>query len=402
MRKKLTPAFVKAAAPPETGDRTIYWDTTQSGFGLMVTAAGHRSYVVQYRSGTQSRRMSLKDGLGLAGARQEAKAIIGAVAKGGDPLADKRKAAAATGNTLRSVAELYLQREGKKLRSIGLRRRTFERLIFPKFGSRQIESIRRKEIVGLLDKIEDENGPRMAHMVLAYLSKLFNWHAGRDDDFRSPIVRGMGRVDARERARSRILSDDEIRALWAAAETSGTLFDRYVQFLLLTAVRRMEAARMTRAEITTKPAGTEWLIPAARVKNKRDHLLPLSRAAVALLAKLPALGPPDGFVFTNDGRRPFWGATVFKSGLQTRSATSGWTLHDLRRTARSLMSRAGVDANHAERCLGHVIGGVRGVYDRHEYLEEKRAAFEALARQIDRILQPPAENVVQLRAADLR
>jgi Arm DNA-binding domain len=158
MRKKLTPAFVKAAPLPDKGDRCIYWDAARPGFGLMVTSAGHRSYVVQYRSGRRSRRMSLKDGLSLTAARQEANAIIGAVAKGGDPLGAKRKAAAAAGNTLRSIAEAYFQREGKKLRSIDQRRRMFERLIYPKFGAREIGDIRRSEIVSFLDRIEDENG----------------------------------------------------------------------------------------------------------------------------------------------------------------------------------------------------------------------------------------------------
>jgi integrase len=232
----------------------------------------------------------------------------------------------------------------------------------------------------------------MAHVALAYLSKLFNWHAKRNDEFRSPIVRGMGRVNAKERARARFLSDEELRAVWSAAEASGALFDRYVQFLLLTAVRRTEAAGMTRAEL----AGTDWVIPPARMKGKREFLLPLSRAALGVLGKLPAIGKPDGFVFTHDGTRPIGGYTQGKALLQKRSSTSGWTLHDLRRTARTLMTRAGVPADHAERCLAHVIGGVRGIYDRHEYLEEKRLAFERLAAQIDRIVNPQ-QNVVPLR-----
>jgi len=336
--------------------------------------------------------MSLKDGLSLTEARREADAIIGAVAKGGDPLTDKRKAAARNANSLRSVAEVYFQRDGRKLRSIESRRRTFERLIFPKFGAREIGDIRRSEIVKLLDKIEDDNGPRMAHVVLAYLSKLFGWHAGRDDDFRSPIVRGMGRINAAERARQRVLSDDELRAIWAAADASGTPMDRLVQFLLLTAVRRNEASRMIGAELS----GAEWVIPAARVKSKRDHVVPLSQSALDILTKLPVFGGPDGYVFTNDGSRPFGDYSNFKTDLQRRSGTSGWTLHDLRRTARTLMTRAGVDSDHAERCLGHVIGGVRGIYDRHEYYNEKRAAFEKLALLINRILKP-TENVLPLR-----
>jgi integrase len=125
-------------------------------------------------------------------------------------------------------------------------------------------------------------------------------------------------------------------------------------------------------------------------------LLPLSRKAAEVLTKQPIVGKPDGFVFTNDGVRAFRNFAVCKANLQERSGTKDWSLHDLRRTARSLMSRAGVPADHAELALGHILGGVRGVYDRHSYRDEKRAAFEALAAQIDRILQP-ADNVVPLR-----
>jgi integrase len=395
MRRKLTPAFV-AKPPTPVKDRAIYWDASQAGFGLMVTKSGHKSYVCQYRAHGKSHRMHLKDGLSLAAARQEAKALQGDVARGGNPLVDKRRAAAISTNTLRSVAESYFQREGPKLRSIGERLKIFDRLVYPRLGARPIDSIRRSDLVKLLDEIEDGSGPRMAHLTLAYISRLFSWHAGRDDDFRSPIVRGMGRVNAKERARKRVLSDEELKAIWSAAESSGTLFDRYVQFLLLTAVRRMEAARMTRAEL----AGDEWLIPAARVKNKQDHLVPLSMAALDILAKVPVIGKPEGFVFTNDGVRAFRDFAKCKAGLQARSGTSGWSLHDLRRTARSLMSRAGVDSDHGERALGHIIAGIRVVYDRHEYQEEKKAAFEKLAGQIDRILHP-AVNVVPLRTAQV-
>jgi Arm DNA-binding domain len=165
----------------------------------MVTAGGHRSYIVQYRAEQTSRRMHLKPGLSLSDARREAKAILGRVAKGGDPLGEKRKAAQASKNSLRAVAEAFLQREGPKLRSAGERRRVFERLVYPKIGASQIEAVRRSDIVKLLDRIEDENGPRMAHVVLAFLSRLFNWHAGRSDEFRSPIVRGMGASTPRSR-----------------------------------------------------------------------------------------------------------------------------------------------------------------------------------------------------------
>jgi integrase len=102
-------------------------------------------------------------------------------------------------------------------------------------------------------------------------------------------------------------------------------------------------------------------------------------------------------VFTYDGHKPISSFSRSQKVLKAKSGTSGWTIHDLRRTARSLMSRAGINADHAERCLAHTIGGVRGVYDRHEYDDEKREAFEKLAALIERVVNPPAGNVVPLR-----
>jgi hypothetical protein len=228
MKIKLTPAFV-AKAKAEGTDRSIYWDDSLRGFGLMVTAAGHKSFVVQYRANGRSRRLTLDGVLNLQDARRQARAKLGEVAKGGDPVDDRRKQEAKSENTLKAIAALYFEREGAKLRSIDQRRATFERLIFPKLGGRQVDAIRRSDIVRLLDEIEDERGPQMAHTVLGHLSRLMLWYAGRDDDFRSPIIRGMSRVKQRERSRERILSDDELRSVWKAAEVTPGPFGRLVR-----------------------------------------------------------------------------------------------------------------------------------------------------------------------------
>jgi integrase len=385
----LTESFVRTAAAKPGAERTIYWD--RPGFGLMVTSGGHRSFVVQYRSAGISRRMTINGALSLKDARKEASALLGRVAKGGDPLTEKRKTKTEAKNTFKSIAEEYLRREGKKLRSAALREATLERLVYPKLGSRQIDTIKRSEIVRLLDKIEDGRGPVMADQVLAFVRKIMNWHASRSDDFLSPIRRGMARTSSKERAKSRILNDDELRAVWRAAEDSPGPFGALVQFLLLTGARRTEAAAMERGEV----AGADWTLPAKRNKVKVDLIRPLAPNAMAVLAKLPEVGK---FVFTTDGYRPLGGFSKFKRDFDKACGVTKWTLHDLRRTARSLMSRAGVNSDHAERCLGHVIPGVRGVYDRHEFHEEKRRAYEALAAQIDRILNPQP-NVVPMRTA---
>jgi integrase len=371
------------------------------GFGLMVTANGHSSYVVQYRATGRSRRMHLKAGLTLTAARKEAKAILGAVARGGDPLTARRKAERADSNTLKAVVEEYLVRDGTRLRTIGQRRASFERHVLPKLGDRQIGDITRTDIVRLLDHIADWTGAPMADHVLAYLRRVMTWHASRSDDFRSPIVRGMARTRPGQRRRQRVLSDDELKAVWWAAEGSPSAFGYLVQFLLLTATRRTEAAAMRRSEVI----GDEWIIPPARYKTGLELVIPLSSAAQAVLAAVPRIGT-SSFVFTTDGKHPISGFSKFKRKFDAKvlaelrkdnpdAELPRWTLHDLRRTARSLMSRAGVASDHAERCLGHVLPGIRGTYDRHEYLNEKRYAFEALAALIDRIVNP-ADNIVAL------
>jgi integrase len=269
------------------------------------------------------------------------------------------------------------------------------RLVYPKLGQMPISTIRRSDLARLLDHIADKNGMVMADRTLAYIGRIMNWHASRSDDFRSPIVRGMARTTNKERARDRVLTDDELRAIWQAAEAAQGPFGSFVRFLLLTGARRGEAAEMKWDEMKDGV----WTLPASRNKVKLELARPLSPGASAILAKLPRVGK-SGFVFTTGSDRPIGAFAKFRRELSKTSSTSGWTLHDLRRTARSLMSRAGVSYDIAERCLGHVMPGVRGVYDRHKYLEEMRHAYEMLAALIQRIIDPQ-QNVVPLHDARL-
>jgi integrase len=390
MRTKLIPAFCMKAKAQPGAERTLYWDMSLPGFGLQVTASGHRSYVVQYRAAGRSRRMSIDGVLGLAAARKRARSLLGEVAHDRDPLAEKRKAAALERDTFHSVAEEYFACEGEKMRSADHSHKVLERLVYKRLGKLPIATILRSDVVRLLDHIKAERGPVMANRTLAIVRRIMNWHAIRSDTFRSPIVRGMARSE--NGARARILDDDELRAVWRAAEAHPGPFGALVQFLLLTGARRSEAARMTWSELSN--AG-DWVLPAARNKVKVDLIRPLSPAAQAVLEPLPKIGR-HGFVFTTDGRHPIGGFSGFKHLFDKTCGVTGWTLHDLRRTARSLMSRAGVNGEHGELCLGHVIGGVRGIYDRHKYHREKKKAYEKLAAQIERILNPQ-DNVRQLR-----
>jgi integrase len=378
-------------------------DSGCQGLYLVVQPSGRKSWAVRYRFQGTPRKLTLDGALTLATARKAATDALHVLERGHDPAAAKKsakvRAELAAANTLRAVAESYLVYEerkpaDKRLRTIEQRRATFERLIFPVLGGRPIADIRRSEIVKLLDHVEAERGGRMADEVLGVLRILFDWHARRDDDFRSPIVKGLQRTRPIERMRNRVLSDDELARVWIAADGMG-VFGRYVQFMLLTATRRNEAARMTYSELAN---GGDWLIPASRYKNKLDHLVPLSKAAQALLAKVPRIVDCD-YVFSTDGKHAVANFANLKMRLDAASSVSGWRLHDLRRTARSLMSAAAVNPDHAERCLGHALLGIRKTYDRYEFRAEKLAAFEALAARINQIANPPdGSNVVKLRA----
>jgi integrase len=385
MKRHLTDRFCAGAKPRDGELQTDYFDTQVSGLALRVTQNGHRSWTFHCTLGGKRKRLTFGSypAISLSGARTRADEAKTAVASGTDP------SLAAT-ETLQHVCELYMAHEGAKLRTAEWRKNVLDRHIYPTLGARPIAEIKRSEIVRLLDQIEEGSGPVMATQTLAVLRKVMNWHATRSDDFLSPIVRGMARTKPSERARERVLSDDELRQVWQAAEGYG-VYGLYLRFLLLTAGRRSEVAGMTWAEI----AGGDWTLPAARNKTKLDLVRPLSEAAQDILEELPKA---VGFVWSgNGGARAISDFGGFKRELDAASGVKGWRLHDLRRTARSLMSRAGVPSDHAERCLGHVIGGVRGVYDRHEYHTEKQQAFEALAGIIERIVTGTQAGVVQLK-----
>ena len=389
MRIPLTSAFVANAVAATDKDRSIFWDVKLSGFGLQVTAAGHKSYVVQYRSGGRSKRMKVDGRLSLEQARKRARVLLGQVAHGGDPLTERRRKEDIQRNSLRVICEQFLAREGRTMRSADAWRRALERAVFPMLGSRPISELKRSDIARLLDHIEDERGPAASDTCLSILRRIMNWHAARSDDFRSPIVRGMSRQGSN--ARSRILNDEEIRAVWQAAGNTGGPFGAFVRLLLLTAARRNECAKMEWSEVSDGV----WTLPSVRNKVKVDLARPLSGAAQAVLAELPRFHNSP-FVFSYTGRTALRGFAQGKMRFDAQCGVTGWQLHDLRRTARSLMSRAGVPSEHAERCLGHVIPGVEGIYNRHAYRQEMLHAYERLAALIEQIVSPQENNVVAL------
>jgi integrase len=420
----------------------VVWDAAQRYFGVRITDKGALSFLVAKRmSGVRTpvvRVLGKYPGMKLVDARKQARGVLSQIADGIDPKKHKQAmqedARQRHKNSFAAVAQEFIEKHASKNRRSKEAERVINLYLTSRFGQRQIGDIKRREIAELLDDIENGEfqdkkgrklgGPVMADHVLAALRKLMNWHAARDDDFISPIVKGMARTKPIERARDRVLTDAEIRALWSALDAdradspnrrmaTGT-FAGLVRALLLTAQRREEVARMERTELT---ADGIWTIPAERYKNKKPNVVPLSEAARAVIESMDRVNNSD-LVFTTNGKTPYSGYSKAKSQLnaamlvQLREAATErlelsakvtlppWRLHDLRRTAKTLMTRAGVRPDISERVLGHVIGGVQGVYDRHDYIAEKKDALEKLAAQLAKIISPPpSDNVVDLRSA---
>lgn len=427
------------AALTPSNDYVIYWagglklqrEAAPNGFGIRVSPKGQRTFLVRFRHPKSRKRYMEKIGVwdgdggsySVLEAIRKAREIVGGADKEDADSrflaeqADKAKAeaeaqekiAAVKRRTVNDLLDLFETKELGKLRTRDNVTNALKRHVRPAIGDVCIYDLRKSTIIDMLDAIESNAGETMAARTLAYVRRAFNWYAATrgDDEFRSPIVKGM--YEGGNNARNRVLSDDEIRDVWAALDkvTEPACYARYIRMLLLTATRRSEASEMHTSELQ----GDNWIIPGERYKRLPkhaglDHLIPLSAKAKTLIGDKPEGSKNHWFVFsTTGGKVPFSGFSKAKELLDAEinkirrergdNDIADWRLHDLRRTARTLMSRAKVDADVAERCLGHIIGGVRGVYDRHEYEDEKRHAFEALAAMIERIIDPQP-NVIPM------
>jgi integrase len=388
-----------------------------AGLHLIVQPSGHKSWAVRFRYRGQTRKLTLgpfldnggqEPGgepvigapLSLASARELATKALRQAKSGVDPTAEKRKQRvaqhAAEADTLASIAEEFLRREGVKLRTVSQRASDL-RLFYPTLGRLPVDQIRRGQYHRVLDHIADHNGPHRADRALAGLKRLLSWHAERSE-FISPLGRGGRRTSMKELARSRVLTDEELRKLWLAAETYPGPYGAFLRFTLLTATRRGESAGLRRSEISDD--GRTWIIPGSRYKNGKDTLIPLSEAAQAIVRQQPVLD--GGYIFSADGSRPMGGFDKRKRDFDKVSGVVDYRLHDLRRTSRTLLSRAGIPVDLAERALGHTMTGVRSTYDRHDYENEKRHAFEALAAQISRVVRGPEAAVADMAEARKR
>jgi integrase len=379
MKKGLTTRAIEAAKPSSA--RREIPDALLPGLYLVVQPSGAKSWAVRYRHHGRPRKHTLGKypALNLVSARQSGAKVLRAAAEGEDPASDKRQALATRKDSLETIAVQFIERHAKQNNRERTWRET-ERLlrtsVLPRWRGRTIHDISRKDVLRLLDDIVDKGSPIVANRTLSAIRKLFNWAVSRDILAMSPCT-GIKPPTA-ERSRDRVLSDDELRAVWEGSEKLGWPFGPMVKILILTAQRRDEVAGMRWDELDLD--GGIWALPPERVKNNKPHEVPLSNATVEILRSLPAA--PGHLVFTTTGITSPSGFSKAKSRLDAmiEKPLKPWRLHDLRRTAATGMARLGIAMPVVEKILNHTSGSFRGVaavYQRHDYREEKRLALQA-------------------------
>jgi integrase len=368
------------AALPRKTKRYVIADPDQRSLFLRVPARdGPIGFTVIVKKGGRQTWESIgtTDDLTIEEARERALVAIKRIKRGElRPQPPQSVAAVAQSWLERHVAKSKLRSERELRRIVGT-------CIVPRIGNADFVRLRRSDIVAFLDAIEDKHGPATADAVLSTLRSIASWVQRRSDDYVPPFARGMRRVPAAKRERSRVLSDDELRIVLQAADNAGLLGD-IIKLLLLTAQRREKVYKLKWSDISPDGVWTIAAEPGEKGNGGRLRLPPLALAIINNQARIA------DFVFPH---RP---STTTKARFN-RQCGINFRLHDLRRTSRTLLSRIGVSFEVAEAILGHKAKGVAAVYDRHSYEAEKGIALGRLAATIQQIVDP-TDNVVAFEA----
>jgi integrase len=389
MRKSLTDKGVAALRP--RAKAYAYPDPEMRGLWVRVQPSGSKSFVVVARGPDRKQiwtTLDTTDRMTVERARELGRDVLRRTRAGLPAFAPRAQ-------SFTAITDNWLQRhvDANRLVSEKQIRRLLNTHVLPRWRDRELVSIGRADLTALLDQIEDQHGQRQADLVLTIVRAVMNWHAARTDNYHPPVVRGMRRQSPAAQSRSRSLTDDEIRAIWNGSE--GTTFGAIVRICLLTAQRSRKVSGMLWADLH----GNAWTVPKLPREKDTGGTLVLPESAQQIIAERPQLANNPHVFASVRGAGPYRGFSAGKLSLDAKlpADMAPWTIHDLRRTARSLMSRAGVLAEHAERILGHATGGVRETYDRYDYEDEKRDAVAKLAALISDIVAPRGDNVVALR-----
>ena len=403
MRKTLSTRSLQSLRPDPT--RKAIFDTKVKGLHVVpsTTMPGQGAFWLKYVANGKQRKAKIGTfpAMSLADARAQALSLHSAIASGEDPADDGNKRDAYGAAT---AIETYLTTYS----AANHRHRTREevrRLLGDAkeaWADRRLDEVTPNDVVALLDTCAKRRSPTQSNRLYSYLSGFFNWAADRHMIENVPIRRGMKAIK-REAARDRWLKDEELRAVWNAAESFGYPFGPLVKVLILTGQRLRQVAGMRWDEINGLDREAPlWRIPSDRMKGKREHELPLPRAAATLLLSVKDFGISADYVFAThdiDGETaPMNWFSKPKLRLDRLSGVSDWRLHDLRRTVASNLEQMGIERVTISSILAHHIAGVTEIYTRSDRMERKRIALDSWANKLENIVGhiPKSANVLGL------
>jgi integrase len=383
VKRSLTDAAVKRLKPPPIGQIDVF-DDGFPGLALRISYGGRKAWVFFYRASGNLRRYTLGTypALSLAQAREAWREARTAAQAGRDPAATDRKRQ--TGTTdFKNVFEEWLTRDQGKNRSKDAVRRLIEKDALPAWRHRSVLDIGRRDVLDVIDVVVYRGSPITARRLHAHLHRLFKWSVGRGIIPINPMADLP--KPGQETKRERVLSDDELTAVWQGCDGLGWPFGPAIQLLILTGARRGEIGGLRWVEVQD----ANLRLAGNRAKNAKPHSIPLSAPAKAIIDKQPRVaGSP--FVFTTNGRTPISGWTRAKTALDRAVGAESWTIHDIRRTVATGLQRLGVSLQVIEAVLGHVGGsraGVVGIYQRHSFDAEKAAALEAWGAHVISLIE---------------
>lgn len=390
--------FVDAVSIPEPNgeksNQADYFDDHVVGLMLRVFSSGKKGWYLRYNATGCKRFYKLGRGstetLSCAKARDEAKEILGQVANGRDPAAERLKQRGAP--TFGDLAKLYIDKHAKlKKRTWKEDQKMLDHDLLPAWKNLRATEITRPEIASVLDTVADR-APVRANRVRALVSKILNFGIGRGILETNPC-HAVARP-GQEHRRDRVLSGDEIKAVWTALDNQHANIQAILKLALLTSQRRGEVLGMKWAEIDL--TSKWWTIPAERSKNKMAHRVPLAPQALAILQAINNQEHDEVFVF------PGWKAGMSIENLQKpmrgirKDSKVDFRFHDLRRTAATNIASMGAGRDVVGIILNHAEPSVTSVYDRHGYDAEKRTALAKWDRRLGQIIRSEGK-VVMLR-----
>ena len=405
MSKILTQRALEAAKPKQ--GRYDLPDGIVPGLQFAVHPSGKKSCRLLARIHGKQKSFPIGDLslMTLAEARAKAKDILSAIANGEDPGEAKRAAAKAAGETVSTVAAMFIERYAKpRNRTWPETERLIARNILPAWGRRPIASIKRHDAIALLDGLVDRDAPIAANRVYANGKKMFAWAIERGFIGNSPF--DHIKAPTQEKSRDRTPDDAELTLILRAADTLGSVFGAFFKLLAYTGQRRDEVAQMPWSELNADL--TLWVLPRERAKNDVAHEVPVAPEVRGILTALPRI---SDYVLTTTGKTPISGYSKCKIALDAAITElndgvpiSPWRIHDLRRAIASGMAKTGIQMPVVEKVLNHTsgsFGGVAGVYQRHDFASEKRLALETWAGHLATIVDgaPKAANVIEIDKA---